>query len=383
MLRISLRRSRADWPIVVAAGLICLLAATLLAAGSIYANAVSIAGLHRVLADPAGRSREHRGLDPRRAGRGRRGRRHRGGGADWRLRRGRRRGPPIGEVRLLRRARPAAGRGRDADRAWLCRRPGRARDRSSRARGRRRRPSRPVATFPSRSAETVAAGLGLQLGDASSSPARSRTASSCLSRSSESSGSTIRRDPFWWDEPARARGCPEQRRFDTHGPLFTTREALLSRATPTRIELTWHGRPDVGPHARRGRRGAPGRVSQLPGRAPGRPRQHRHGRYRAPADPRAGRALVAGQPHRRPPAHDPARRPGRVRRAAQRGASDRAPTDRHRDAPVAWRGDLADRRPGTDRGPAAHRSCGRGRTVAGGGGSQRCSTSPARSPTSV
>lgn len=51
MLRISLRRSRADWPIVFAAGLICMLAATLLAAGAIYANAVSIAGLHRVLAD--------------------------------------------------------------------------------------------------------------------------------------------------------------------------------------------------------------------------------------------------------------------------------------------------------------------------------------------
>ena len=34
MLRASLRRSRADWPIVVAAGLICLLASTLLAAGS-------------------------------------------------------------------------------------------------------------------------------------------------------------------------------------------------------------------------------------------------------------------------------------------------------------------------------------------------------------
>ena len=38
MARISLRRSRADWPIVLAAGLICLLAATLLAAGSIYAE---------------------------------------------------------------------------------------------------------------------------------------------------------------------------------------------------------------------------------------------------------------------------------------------------------------------------------------------------------
>ena len=55
MLRISFRRSLADWPIVLAAGVICLLAATLLAAGSIYAGAVSTAGLHRDLADSPAR----------------------------------------------------------------------------------------------------------------------------------------------------------------------------------------------------------------------------------------------------------------------------------------------------------------------------------------
>ena len=47
--RVSLHRTRADWPIVTASGLICLLAATLLAAGPIYSSAVSIAGLHRQL----------------------------------------------------------------------------------------------------------------------------------------------------------------------------------------------------------------------------------------------------------------------------------------------------------------------------------------------
>ena len=50
-LLVSLRRTRAAWPIVAAAGLTCVLATTLLAAGPIYANAVSVAGLHRVLAD--------------------------------------------------------------------------------------------------------------------------------------------------------------------------------------------------------------------------------------------------------------------------------------------------------------------------------------------
>ena len=47
--RVSLHRTRADWPIVAAAGLIALLAASLLAAGPIYSSAVSVAGLHRQL----------------------------------------------------------------------------------------------------------------------------------------------------------------------------------------------------------------------------------------------------------------------------------------------------------------------------------------------
>jgi hypothetical protein len=50
---VSLHRTRADWPIVAAAWLIVLLAATLLAAGPIYSSAVSLAGLHRVLDDAA------------------------------------------------------------------------------------------------------------------------------------------------------------------------------------------------------------------------------------------------------------------------------------------------------------------------------------------
>src|SRR5256885_6224283 len=46
---VSLRRTRADWPIVATAALIALLAATLLAAGPIYSAAVSEAGLHRLV----------------------------------------------------------------------------------------------------------------------------------------------------------------------------------------------------------------------------------------------------------------------------------------------------------------------------------------------
>ena len=55
--RVSLQRTRADWPIVAAAWLITLLAAVLLAAGLIYPSAASEAGLRRALADsPVGQT---------------------------------------------------------------------------------------------------------------------------------------------------------------------------------------------------------------------------------------------------------------------------------------------------------------------------------------
>jgi ABC-type lipoprotein release transport system permease subunit len=49
--RVSLHRTRADWPIVAAAWLITFLAAVLLAAGPVYSSAASVAGLRRTLAD--------------------------------------------------------------------------------------------------------------------------------------------------------------------------------------------------------------------------------------------------------------------------------------------------------------------------------------------
>ncbi|HET9681829.1 MAG TPA: hypothetical protein VFP19_07305, partial [Candidatus Limnocylindrales bacterium] len=49
--RVSLRRTRADLPIVAAAWLITLIAAVLLAAGPIYASAAALAGLHQTLTE--------------------------------------------------------------------------------------------------------------------------------------------------------------------------------------------------------------------------------------------------------------------------------------------------------------------------------------------
>jgi hypothetical protein len=49
--RVSLRRTRADWPIVAAAWFSTLLAAALLSIGPIYSSATSLAGIRRALAD--------------------------------------------------------------------------------------------------------------------------------------------------------------------------------------------------------------------------------------------------------------------------------------------------------------------------------------------
>ena len=46
-----LRRSRADWPVVLASWLLLACALGLLSAGTLYTDAVTLAGLHRELRD--------------------------------------------------------------------------------------------------------------------------------------------------------------------------------------------------------------------------------------------------------------------------------------------------------------------------------------------
>ena len=245
MLRISLRRSRADWPIVVAAGLICLLASTLLAAGSMYANAVSIAGLHRVLADqPVGAANisvstrvapdeavavdamvvealtgvfgevggevlqsatsDSFALPDQPAG-------------------------EVGTLTVLGHADGLADHASLVEGAW----PESATVTTSR--------DVPVAVT-----ETVAAGLGLEVGGR-------LDLTSAIQDDLDVPIEVVGifriddpRDPYWWDDQLVLEGVVSSERFATHGPLFTTREALLARATTTRIALTWHGRPDAG-----------------------------------------------------------------------------------------------------------------------------------------
>ena len=243
MLRISLRRSRADWPIVFAAGLICMLAATLLAAGAIYANAVSIAGLHRVLADaPVGSANiavsiriptaDVDAVD---------------GVVDSEL--GRVFGSvggevlesarsdsfalpdqPAGEVRALTVLGFAEGLADHAalvDGAWPD------------------GTAQPDGDLPVAVAERVASGLGLELGERL--PLRSQLDDGLVVPARVVAIFRIDdpTDPFWWDETLALEGLVSSERFDTHGPLFTTRNDLFERATSGRIGVTWHGRPDA------------------------------------------------------------------------------------------------------------------------------------------
>jgi hypothetical protein len=264
MLRISLRRSRADWPIVFAAGLICLLAATLLAAGAIYANAVSIAGLHRVLADAPVQSAnisvstrvpiaDVDAVD-----------------AIVEDELGRVFGPvggeivvsarsdsfalpgqPTGEIRVLTVLGFAEGLSDHAalvDGAWPD------------------GTTTPEGDLPVAVSERVATALGLEAGQRL--PLRSQLDDGLVVPVRVVAVFRIDdpTDPFWWDETLALEGVVSSERFDTHGPFFTTQRDLLDRAAGSRIQVTWHGRPGVAGVRVSGIEDLRTRTGQLPGR---------------------------------------------------------------------------------------------------------------------
>ena len=253
MLRTSLRRSRADWPIVASAGLICVLAATLLAAGSIFAGAVSIAGLHRVLVDapPAAGSIAVSSWVQSRSDRC--GRRNGLDGARGDLRAGRRPDRPSCHDRFVRAPGPAGGgspRARGARLRGGSRRPRHHRRRRVAGSGGDRRIGRPGRRQPAGRRGAGAAGRpAAPAGELRSSPGRSPR-----SRSPASSRSTIRPSPTGGPTPQVLEGVVTSGSFVTHGPFFTTKEAL-SRArrrgrssssgtrSPTRRRSRWATSP--------------------------------------------------------------------------------------------------------------------------------------------
>ncbi|MGZ9160304.1 MAG: FtsX-like permease family protein [Candidatus Limnocylindrales bacterium] len=248
MIHVSLRRSRAAWPIVAAAGLICVLAATLLAAGPMYAGAVSIAGLHRVLADApveeANIAAAYR-VAPDRADAvdaaitqelGRAlgavgGRVIRVGRSDtFELP-----GQPVGPLTDLVEIGFAEGIESQAtmvDGSWPADLPA----------GVTASADEPV---PVAVSEQVAQPLGLAVGQELRLPSRIQQAFVLPVRIV---GIFRMDDPLarsWWAESQVVEGLVTSDRFATHGPFFTTRANLLRRATVTRSLLTWRALPEI------------------------------------------------------------------------------------------------------------------------------------------
>jgi hypothetical protein len=241
LLHVSLRRSRAAWPIVAAAALICVLATSLMAAGPMYADAVSIAGLRRVLADapvpdaniqvtlrtePVAREAIDAALTEELA-------RALGAPGGTLERYGRSDtfevpdGPTEGLVDLVQ---IAFAEGLDehatlVDGAWPVALGG----------------SGPV---PVAIVDAVATRLGWSVGDTRVLPSRIHREFSVPIRIDGIFRIDDPADPFWWEERQVLEGLVTSERFAAHGPVFTTPEAFLARTTAGRTELGWRAFPD-------------------------------------------------------------------------------------------------------------------------------------------
>jgi FtsX-like permease family len=244
-LTVSLRRMRAAWPIVLAAGLTCLLASSLLAAGPMYASAVSIAGLHRVLADaPVAEANIEVSLrsEPERADdvdivvTDQLDRALEGVGGTY-VRSARSEsfglpGQPTGDLADLVQLEYLEGL---AERATLLTGswPDDGQDGSVVA----------GAPVPVAVASHVAEPLGLAVGQILILDSRLHPGDTVPVRIAGIFSIDDPTDPAWWDEAQVLDGVVTSPQYATHGPFFTTRDALFERATPTKTELTWRAFP--------------------------------------------------------------------------------------------------------------------------------------------
>ena len=242
--RVSLHRTRADWPIVAAAWLITLLAAILLAAGPIYASAVSVAGLHRTLSDaPVTEANievsmrsapdEAAALDPAVRGELQRligplgGAIHESGRTDsFALP-----DQPESGVRDL----TVLGFDEGLE------------DHATLVSGRWPQGSAPAGTpIPVALSDVAADPLGLAVGDQMR----------LISRLDDSLTVTVRlaaiysvddpADPFWWDDPQLIDGLVESANYRTYGPLMTTQANVQGPVGGASIKLAWQALPDYG-----------------------------------------------------------------------------------------------------------------------------------------
>ena len=240
--RVSLHRTRADWPIVTAAGLIALLAATLLAAGPIYSSAVSQAGLHRLLENAPVTDANIEVV----------GRVDTADAATTN----------DAVVEVLRGTIGAAGidivaaglsetftlPGQDPDNirdlATLGFVQG-VEDHATLVSG--TWPAEPGPDGPIEVAvlEPIAEALGLSTGDDLPLVSRRDEDVTVPATVVGLYRPTDPADPFWWNDATLLEGLEESASYRTFGPLLTTPNALIQRVTDGSVRLTWHGYPRI------------------------------------------------------------------------------------------------------------------------------------------
>ena len=244
MVQVSLRRSRATWPIVAAAGLICVLATSLMAAGPMYANAVSLAGLHRVLGDaPVADANVQVSL--------------RAEPDDWDAIDGaitteleRAMGTPGGTIQRFGRsdsfALPGAPTGALVDLVELGFAEG-LEDHATLVDG-----AWPAALAGSPAevpvvvTDSVAARLGLTVGQRLLLESRVTSGFAAPIRIEGIAAIADPADPIWWGDAQVVDGIATSERFATHGPFFTTPTAFFARANAGRAAVGWRAFPNAG-----------------------------------------------------------------------------------------------------------------------------------------
>lgn len=240
--RVSLARTRTDWPIVGAAWLIMVLAATLLATGPIYSSAVSVAGLQRVLAD----------ADPRAANLAVHARvaTTEVGAADVAVR-------GVLDEALAAYHPEVFVAGRSASFA-LPDQPGEqvtdltvlGFDDGLQAHADLRAGEWPSAAgradVPVALSEESAALLGVAIGDRLRLVSRLEEALTPTVRVTGIFAITDAADPYWWQDEAVLSGVEQGEHYRTIGPLFTTPEAVAANAGGATLGVDWHAFPDFG-----------------------------------------------------------------------------------------------------------------------------------------
>ena len=239
---VSLRRTRADWPIVATAALIALLAATLLAAGPIYSAAVAEAGLHRLVSSAPIQDANIEvtvRLRPAEAG------------------------AAIDKVGGLLREAVAqpdlsivtgavsdtfAIPGQDPNAIHDLLQLGSLEgleDHATLIAGSWPRSAGAEAALPVAVLQPIAATLGLHVGDTL--PLVSRVDPNVTVDAAISAiyAPTDPEAPYWWDDPALTLGVVESPNYRTFGPVLAPLEDLLSRVVGTSIRLSFHAFPAI------------------------------------------------------------------------------------------------------------------------------------------